>query len=120
MIDRAGGWGGARGGCGHGLREDGGWAGCDPEQRGAGRGALGLGVGPRNSWLWLQVACLQFDCDEVVSLVQKLCESFGAVDLPHDKASVAWVCAFLQMRVKELEDKVTRAPRACGCLARPA
>lgn len=27
--------------------------GCDPEQRGAGRGALGLGVGPRNSRLWL-------------------------------------------------------------------
>ncbi|KAI4580349.1 hypothetical protein MJT46_001717 [Ovis ammon polii x Ovis aries] len=52
------------------------------------------------------VACLQFNCDEVVSLVQKLCENFGAMDLQHDKASVTWICTFLQMRVKELEDKV--------------
>ena len=53
---------------------------------------------------------MQFNCDEVVSLVQKLCENFGAMDLQHDKASVTWICTFLQMRVKELEDKVT----ACG------
>ncbi|XP_069440938.1 maestro heat-like repeat-containing protein family member 2A [Ovis canadensis] len=53
-----------------------------------------------------KVACLQFNCDEVVSLVQKLCENFGAMDLQHDKASVTWICTFLQMRVKELEDKV--------------
>ncbi|XP_025144976.3 LOW QUALITY PROTEIN: maestro heat-like repeat-containing protein family member 2A [Bubalus bubalis] len=53
-----------------------------------------------------KVACLQFNCDEVVSLVQKLCENFGAMDLQHDKASVTWTCTFLQMRVKELEDKV--------------
>ena len=57
------------------------------------------------------MACLQFNCDEVVSLVQKLCENFGAMDLQHDKASVTWICTFLQMRVKELEDKVTRAPQ---------
>ncbi|KAB0340016.1 hypothetical protein FD754_023472, partial [Muntiacus muntjak] len=61
-----------------------------------------LGVSSRIS----KVACLQFNCDEVVSLVQKLCENFGAVDLQHDKASVTWICTFLQMRVKELEDKV--------------
>ncbi|XP_040087892.1 maestro heat-like repeat-containing protein family member 2A [Oryx dammah] len=53
-----------------------------------------------------KVACLQFNCDEVVSLVQKLCENFGAMDLQHDKASITWICTFLQMRVKELEDKV--------------
>ncbi|CAI9152513.1 unnamed protein product [Rangifer tarandus platyrhynchus] len=53
-----------------------------------------------------KVACLQFNCDEVVSLVQKLCENFGAMDLQHDKASVTWICTFLQMQVKELEDKV--------------
>ena len=35
---------------------------------------------------------MQFNCDEVVSLVQKLCENFGAMDLQHDKASVTWTC----------------------------
>lgn len=49
---------------------------------------------------------MQFNCDEVVSLVQKLCENIGALDLQHDKASVTWIGTFLQMRVKELEDKV--------------
>ncbi|XP_016060098.1 PREDICTED: maestro heat-like repeat-containing protein family member 2A [Miniopterus natalensis] len=53
-----------------------------------------------------KVACMQFNCDEVVSLIQKLCENIGAMDLQHDKASVTWIDAFLQMRVKELEDKV--------------
>uniref|UniRef100_A0A8C3YTQ9 Maestro heat like repeat family member 2A n=1 Tax=Catagonus wagneri TaxID=51154 RepID=A0A8C3YTQ9_9CETA len=53
-----------------------------------------------------KVACLQFNCDEVVSLIQKLCENIGAMDLQHDKASVTWIGTFLQMRVKELEDKV--------------
>lgn len=53
------------------------------------------------------MACLQFNCDEVVSLIQKLCENIGAMDLQHDKASVTWIGIFLQMRVKELEDKVT-------------
>ncbi|XP_057602467.1 maestro heat-like repeat-containing protein family member 2A [Hippopotamus amphibius kiboko] len=53
-----------------------------------------------------KVACLQFNCDEVVSLIQKLCENIGAVDLQHDKASVTWIGTFLQMKVKELEDKV--------------
>ncbi|KAM9085449.1 LOW QUALITY PROTEIN: maestro heat-like repeat-containing protein family member 2A [Megaptera novaeangliae] len=53
-----------------------------------------------------KVACLQFSCDEVVSLVQKLCENIGAMNLQHDKASVTWIGTFLQMRVKELEDKV--------------
>lgn len=52
------------------------------------------------------MACLQFNCDEVVSLIQKLCENIGAMDLQHDKASVTWIGTFLQMRVKELEDKV--------------
>ena len=50
---------------------------------------------------------MQFSCDEVVSLVQKLCENIGAMNLQHDKASVTWIGTFLQMRVKELEDKVT-------------
>lgn len=49
---------------------------------------------------------MQLNCDEVVSLIQKLCENIGAMDLQHDKASVTWIDAFLQMRVKELEDKV--------------
>ncbi|XP_019483814.1 PREDICTED: maestro heat-like repeat-containing protein family member 2A [Hipposideros armiger] len=53
-----------------------------------------------------KVACVQFNCDEVVSLIQKLCENIGAMDLQHDKASVTWIGTFLQMRVKELEDKV--------------
>ncbi|KAJ8781617.1 hypothetical protein J1605_010875 [Eschrichtius robustus] len=53
-----------------------------------------------------KVACLQFSCDEVVSLVQKLCENIRAMNLQHDKASVTWIGIFLQMRVKELEDKV--------------
>ncbi|ELK14350.1 Protein LOC339766 [Pteropus alecto] len=53
-----------------------------------------------------KVACMQFNCDEVVSLIQKLCENIGAMDLQHDKASVTWIGTFLQMRVKELEDKV--------------
>lgn len=49
---------------------------------------------------------MQFHCDEVVSLIQKLCENIGSMDLQHDKASVTWIDIFLQMRVKELEDKV--------------
>ncbi|XP_032968339.1 maestro heat-like repeat-containing protein family member 2A, partial [Rhinolophus ferrumequinum] len=53
-----------------------------------------------------KVACMQFNCDEVVSLIQKLCENLGAMDLQHDQASVTWIGTFLQMRVKELEDKV--------------
>ncbi|XP_022265476.1 maestro heat-like repeat-containing protein family member 2A isoform X7 [Canis lupus familiaris] len=53
-----------------------------------------------------KVACVQFNCDEVVSLIQKLCENIGAMDLQHDKASVTWIGTFLQMRAKELEDKV--------------
>lgn len=66
---------------------------------------LGLIVEPQGL-LRSQVACLQLNCDEVVSLVQKLCENIGAMDLQHDKASVAWIDTFLQTRVKELEDKV--------------
>ncbi|XP_070279352.1 maestro heat-like repeat-containing protein family member 2A [Myotis yumanensis] len=53
-----------------------------------------------------KVICMQFNCDEVVSLIQKLCENIGAMGLQHDKASVTWIDIFLQMRVKELEDKV--------------
>ncbi|KAF6115083.1 maestro heat like repeat family member 2A [Phyllostomus discolor] len=53
-----------------------------------------------------EVACKQFSCDDVVSLIQKLCENLGALGLQHDRASVTWVGAFLQLRVKELEDKV--------------
>ncbi|XP_059560853.1 maestro heat-like repeat-containing protein family member 2A [Myotis daubentonii] len=53
-----------------------------------------------------KVTCMQFNCDEVVSLIQKLCENIGAMNLQHDKASVTWIDIFLQMRVKELEDKV--------------
>ncbi|KAM5228684.1 maestro heat-like repeat-containing protein family member 2A [Ctenodactylus gundi] len=53
-----------------------------------------------------KVVCMEFDCDEVVLLIQKLCENIGAMDLQHDKASVTWIGTFLQMRAKELEDKV--------------
>ncbi|XP_017745882.1 PREDICTED: maestro heat-like repeat-containing protein family member 2A isoform X2 [Rhinopithecus bieti] len=53
-----------------------------------------------------KVVCTEFNCDEVVSLIQKLCENIGAMDLQHDKASVTWIGSFLQMRAKELEDKV--------------
>ncbi|XP_031308306.2 maestro heat-like repeat-containing protein family member 2A [Camelus dromedarius] len=53
-----------------------------------------------------KVACSQFNCDEVVSLIRKLCENIGATELQHDRASAAWMGTFLQMRVKELEDKV--------------
>ncbi|XP_054977261.1 maestro heat-like repeat-containing protein family member 2A [Sorex araneus] len=53
-----------------------------------------------------KVACPEFNCDEVVSLLQKLCENIGAMDPQHDRASVTWICTFLQMRAKELEDKV--------------
>ncbi|KAH0509409.1 Maestro heat-like repeat-containing protein family member 2A [Microtus ochrogaster] len=52
------------------------------------------------------VVCPEFNCDEVVSLIQKLCENIGAMDLQHDRAAVTWIGIFLQMRVKELEDKV--------------
>lgn len=50
---------------------------------------------------------MQFSCDEVASLVQKLCENIGAVNLQHDKASITWIGTFLQMWAKELEDTVT-------------
>uniref|UniRef100_A0A8C2W633 Maestro heat like repeat family member 2A n=1 Tax=Chinchilla lanigera TaxID=34839 RepID=A0A8C2W633_CHILA len=53
-----------------------------------------------------KVICMEFNCDEVVSLIQKLCENIGAMDLQHDKAAVAWIGTFLQMRVQELDDKV--------------
>uniref|UniRef100_A0A2K5QWQ7 Maestro heat like repeat family member 2A n=1 Tax=Cebus imitator TaxID=2715852 RepID=A0A2K5QWQ7_CEBIM len=53
-----------------------------------------------------KVVCTEFNCDEVVSLIQKLCENIGAMDLQHDKASVTWIGTFLQMWAKELEDKV--------------
>ncbi|XP_058556580.1 LOW QUALITY PROTEIN: maestro heat-like repeat-containing protein family member 2A [Neofelis nebulosa] len=53
-----------------------------------------------------KVVCMQFNCDEVVSLIRKLCENIGAMDLWHDKASVTWIGTFLQRRTKELEDKV--------------
>ncbi|KAM4836615.1 maestro heat-like repeat-containing protein family member 2A [Thomomys bottae] len=53
-----------------------------------------------------KVFCMEFSCDEVVTLIQKLCENIGAMDLQHDKAAVTWIGIFLQMRVKELEDKV--------------
>ncbi|XP_030181975.1 maestro heat-like repeat-containing protein family member 2A [Lynx canadensis] len=53
-----------------------------------------------------KVVCMQFNCDEVVSLIRKLCENVGAMDLWHDKASVTWIGTFLQRRAKELEDKV--------------
>lgn len=59
----------------------------------------------------LQVTCPEFNCDEVVSLVQKLCENIGAMDLQHDRASVTWICTFLQMRAKDLEDKVEMGSR---------
>lgn len=68
------------------------------------------------------MACKQFSCDDVVSLIQKLCENLGAVGLRHDRASVTWIGAFLQLRVKELEDKVAERGRATcgwGCPARP-
>ncbi|XP_013012759.2 maestro heat-like repeat-containing protein family member 2A [Cavia porcellus] len=53
-----------------------------------------------------KVVCMEFNCDEVVSLIQKLCENIGAMELQHDKAAVTWIGTFLQMRVKELDDKV--------------
>ncbi|XP_077011610.1 maestro heat-like repeat-containing protein family member 2A isoform X2 [Tamandua tetradactyla] len=53
-----------------------------------------------------KAACVEFSCDEVVALIQKLCENIGAMSLQHDKASVTWIGLFLQRRVKELEDKV--------------
>ncbi|XP_058521134.1 maestro heat-like repeat-containing protein family member 2A isoform X1 [Ochotona princeps] len=53
-----------------------------------------------------KVICMEFSSDEVVPLVQKLCENIGALGPQHDKASVTWMGTFLQMRVKELEDKV--------------
>ncbi|XP_055146988.1 maestro heat-like repeat-containing protein family member 2A isoform X1 [Symphalangus syndactylus] len=53
-----------------------------------------------------KVVCKEFSCDEVVSLIQKLCENIGAMNMQHDKASVTWIASFLQMRAKELEDKV--------------
>lgn len=56
---------------------------------------------------------MQFNCDEVVSLIQKLCENIGAMDLQHDKASVTWIGTFLQMRAKELEDKVAEPWLGC-------
>ncbi|XP_060049806.1 maestro heat-like repeat-containing protein family member 2A isoform X2 [Erinaceus europaeus] len=53
-----------------------------------------------------KVTCTEFNCDEVVSLIQKLCENIGALSPQHDEASVTWIRTFLQMRIKELEDKV--------------
>lgn len=59
------------------------------------------------------MVCPEFNCDEVVSLIQKLCENIGAMDLQHDRAAVTWIGIFLQMRVKELEDKVAELSRGC-------
>ncbi|XP_075386252.1 maestro heat-like repeat-containing protein family member 2A [Tenrec ecaudatus] len=53
-----------------------------------------------------KAVCPEFNCDEVVSLVQKLCENIGAMGLQHDRASVTWISIFLQTRVRDLEDKV--------------
>ncbi|KAM6178428.1 maestro heat-like repeat-containing protein family member 2A [Rhynchocyon petersi] len=53
-----------------------------------------------------RVVCTEFSSDEVVSLIQKLCNNIGTLDLQHDKASVTWIGTFIQMRVQELEDKV--------------
>ncbi|KAM6169935.1 maestro heat-like repeat-containing protein family member 2A [Rhynchocyon petersi] len=53
-----------------------------------------------------KLVCMVFSCEEMVSLTRKLCKNMGARDLQHDKASVTWIDTFLQMRVKELEDKV--------------
>ncbi|KAM6178199.1 maestro heat-like repeat-containing protein family member 2A [Rhynchocyon petersi] len=53
-----------------------------------------------------EVVCTEFSSDEVVSLIQKLCDNIGTLGLQHDKASVIWIGTFLEMRVKELEDKV--------------
>ncbi|KAM6178196.1 maestro heat-like repeat-containing protein family member 2A [Rhynchocyon petersi] len=53
-----------------------------------------------------EVVCTEFSIDEVVSLIQKLCDNIGTLGLQHDKASVIWIGTFLEMRVKELEDKV--------------
>lgn len=60
------------------------------------------------------MVCPEFNCDEVVSLIQKLCENIGAMDLQHDRAAVTWIGIFLQMRVKELEDKVAKPSRPLG------
>jgi hypothetical protein len=59
------------------------------------------------------VVCPEFNFDEVVSLIQKLCENIGAMDLQHDRAAVTWIGIFFQMWVKELEDKVTKLSRGC-------
>lgn len=64
------------------------------------------------------MVCPEFNCDEVVSLIQKLCENIGAMDLQHDRAAVTWIGIFLQMRVKELEDKVAKPSRGCLGLGR--
>ncbi|XP_062049688.1 maestro heat-like repeat-containing protein family member 2A [Lepus europaeus] len=53
-----------------------------------------------------KAVCMEFSSDELVSLVQKLCENIGALGPQHDKASVTWVSTFLQTRARELEDKV--------------
>lgn len=78
---------------------------------------LGCSAGPQQLSR-LQVACPEFNCDEVVSLVQKLCENIGAMDPQHDKASVIWICTFLQMRAKELEDKVASRRKWLGARRR--
>ncbi|KFO32438.1 HEAT repeat-containing protein 7B1 [Fukomys damarensis] len=59
-----------------------------------------------------KVVCRECSCDEVASLIQKLCENIGAMDLQRDKAAVTWIGTFLQMRVKELDDKVAELHRA--------
>ncbi|KAM6178430.1 maestro heat-like repeat-containing protein family member 2A [Rhynchocyon petersi] len=53
-----------------------------------------------------RVVCTEFSSDEVVSLIQKVCDNIGTLDLQHDKASLTWISTFIQMRVQELEDKV--------------
>ncbi|KAM6178412.1 maestro heat-like repeat-containing protein family member 2A [Rhynchocyon petersi] len=53
-----------------------------------------------------RVVCTEFSSDEVVSLIQKICDNIGTLDLQHDKASLTWISTFIQMRVQELEDKV--------------
>ena len=58
----------------------------------------------------------------MVSLIQKLCENIGAMSLQHDRASVTWIGTFLQMQVKELEDKVAQwgwATCGWGCPVYP-
>ncbi|MBZ3871782.1 Maestro heat-like repeat-containing protein family member 2A [Sciurus carolinensis] len=45
------------------------------------------------------VVCMEFNFDELISLIHKLCENIGSTDLPHDKATVTRIGTLLAAEI---------------------